>query len=154
MGGITKTVSIRASPEIVWEVLADPHYVPRLYPDMLNIRLDPEGRVTPGQWRTLTGRAAKRLIEFKTKVTEVVPLKRLVIEGRRGGAFETFSQIVELTETGTGTDVKVEFRFKVSSAYFGIGFDPLALELMAEANQRVYVKNLKELSELKRVKTE
>ncbi|HUI85967.1 MAG TPA: SRPBCC family protein [Nitrososphaerales archaeon] len=151
MGGISGTVAIDAEPEAVWEVLADPHYVPRLYPDMLNIKLEPEGRVSAGQRRTLTGRAGKRMIQFRTKVSEVVPPKRLVIEGCPGGAFESFTQIVELSKSDSGTDAKVSFRFKVSSTYFGIGFDPLTLERMAEDNQRIYVNNLKELSELKRV---
>jgi carbon monoxide dehydrogenase subunit G len=148
---VTETIFVNADPEAVWEVLADPHYIPRLYPDMLNIKLEPDGRVVPGQLRTLTGRAGKRTIEFKTKVTDVAPQRRLVIEGRSGGAFEMFSQVVELAKAREGTEVRVTFRFKVSLTYFGVGFDPLGLGRMAEANERTYIKNLKELSELQRV---
>jgi len=151
VGRVEATITIGAAPEDVWEILVDPHYIPRLYPDMLNIKVDPEGPAAPGQWRTLTGRAGKRMIEFRTKVAEVVPLKRLVIEGRRGGAFEVFSQVMELSEVKNGTEVKVDFHFKVSDAYFGIGFDPISLGKMAEENQEKYIRNLKELAELKRV---
>ncbi|MGA2198481.1 MAG: SRPBCC family protein [Nitrososphaerales archaeon] len=140
-----------ARPEAVWDVLTDPNYIPKLYPDLLNIVVDPPGRARVGQYRTLNGRVGKRLIEFKTKVAELVPLQRFVIAGRRGGAFESFSEVIELEGVKEGTMVGALFLFKVSDAYFGPGFDLLALEKAARLNQEMYVKNLKELSELKPV---
>jgi uncharacterized protein YndB with AHSA1/START domain len=139
---------VEAKPEAVWAVLTDANYIPKLYPDILNIRVDPPGHAKVGQYRTLSGRAGRRLIEFRTKVTEVVPLKRLVIAARRGGAFETFSEVIELQENEEGTIVSALFDFKVSAAYFGPDFDILALTQAAKLNEELYIKNLKELSEL------
>lgn len=140
---------VEAKPEAVWAVLTDANYIPKLYPDMLNIRVEPPGHARVGQYRTLSGRAGRRLIEFKTKVTELVPFKRFVITGRRGGALETFSEVIELEENEEGTIVSALFDFKVSEAYFGPGFDIMALTQAAKLNQELYIKNLKELSELR-----
>jgi carbon monoxide dehydrogenase subunit G len=146
---VQSTFLIEAKPEVVWDILTDPNYIPKLYPDMLNIVVDPPGRATVGQYRTLSGRAGKRLIEFKTKVAELVPMQRFVIAGRRGGAFESFSEVIELEEVKKGTMVGALFLFKLSVGYFGPGFDLLALEKAARFNEEMHVKNLKELSELK-----
>jgi hypothetical protein len=56
--------------------------------------------------------------------------------------------VIELAEAKGGTQLTVTFVFKVSESYFGPQFDVLTLEQMAVRNQEVYVKNLKELSEL------
>jgi len=151
MRTVRETVLIEAQPEAVWEVLVEPHYIPKLYPDILNITVVPPGRATIGQERTAGGRAGKRIIEFRTKVTGLVPNKRFEVVGRNGGAFEEFSEVIELSPVNGGTRLEATFKFKVALEYFGPGFDPLALEEMAVRNQRVYVKNVKDLSELKRV---
>jgi carbon monoxide dehydrogenase subunit G len=145
------TFLIAARPQAVWEVLTDANYIPKLYPDMLNIVLDPPGNAVVGQRRTTAGRAGKRLIEFHTKITELVPLKRFALIGTRGGGFEESSEVIELAEVKGGTEVKAEFSFKISLAYFGPGFDPLQLEEAAAMNARSYIKNLKDLAELRPV---
>jgi hypothetical protein len=101
-----------------------------------------------GQYRTLHGRAGKRLIEFKTRVTELVPGRKFVVSGRRGGAFESFLEVIEMEQIKEGTIVKAHFEFKVSPAYFGPGFDLLQLGQAAQLNEELFVKNLKELAEL------
>ena len=98
MPRVQVTLLVDARPEAVWEVLTDPNYVPKLYPDILNVVAEPPGRATVGQWRTVSGRVGKRLIEFKTKVAEMVPLKKFVVVGRRGGADERAGQPGQLRE--------------------------------------------------------
>ena len=93
----------------------------------------------------MSGRVGKRLIEFKTKVAEMVPLKKFVVVGRRGGAFESFNQVIDLTDVKEGTMVSGQFDFTVSHAYFGPEFDYLTLNQAASLNEEMYMKNLKEL---------
>jgi len=138
-------------PQAVWDVLVDAHCIPKLYPDLLNVTLDPPGSAVVGQYRTTGGRVGKRLIEFHTKVSELVPLKRFAIVGTRGGAFEESSELVETSEVKGGTEVKTIFQFKISEAYFGPGFNLLQLEEKAAENARSYMKNLKELVELQSI---
>jgi hypothetical protein len=145
------TILIQAKPESVWEVLVDPYYTPKLFPDVLNIIAEPPGRSIVGQKRTSEVRLGKRLIQYRTQVTELIPLKRFVLTGLRGGAFDVFSQIVELAPAKEGTQVRVVFFFKLSKDYFEPGFDFMVLTLAASRNQDLYLKNLKELSELRPV---
>jgi hypothetical protein len=148
MRTVHETVLVQATPAAVWEVLVDPYFTPKLYPDLLNISAEPPGRSVVGQKRTVAGKAGKRLIEFRTEVVALVPLKRFELTGREGGAFESLSEVIELAEAKGGTQLTVTFVFKVSESYFGPQFDVLTLEQMAVRNQEVYIKNLKELSEL------
>ena len=145
---VQSTFLVEARPEAVWDVLTDANYIPKLYPDLLNIKVDPPGRAVVGQSRSLNGRVGKRLIEFRTKVAELVPMKRFVVTGRRGGAFESFTETIDIEGLKEGTMVRALFEFKVSPAYFGPGFDILMLNQAAALNEEVYMKNLKELAEL------
>jgi carbon monoxide dehydrogenase subunit G len=145
---VQSTFLVEATPEAVWDVLTDANYIPKLYPDLLNIVVDPPGRAVVGQSRSLNGRVGKRLIEFRTKVAELVPMKRFVVTGRRGGAFESFTETIDIEELKEGTMVRAFFEFKVSAAYFGPAFDPFVLNQAASLNEEVYMKNLKELAEL------
>jgi Polyketide cyclase / dehydrase and lipid transport len=151
MPEIHDTVLIQAKPEAVWEILVDPHYEPKLYPDILNIVAKPPGRAVVGQKRTTSGRAGKRVVNFYTQVTELIPLKRFALTGLRGGAFETFSQVVELSAVEGGTQASVTFFFKISEDYFGPDFDLMVLNELSARNHDLYLKNLKGLSELQLV---
>jgi carbon monoxide dehydrogenase subunit G len=128
--------------------------VPKLYPDLLSIKFEPHVPAVVGQRRTLSGRLGKRMIEIRTRVAEVVPLKRLVVVGARGGAFDEFRQTVELSETAEGTKVNVTYEFKVSEAYFGPEFYIPVIEQVAIENEDNYLKNLKEIAELEPTKSE
>ncbi|MDA4123215.1 MAG: SRPBCC family protein [Thaumarchaeota archaeon] len=154
MPKIDREILIAARPEQVWEILSDTHHVPKLYPDLLSIKFEPHVPAVVGQRRTLTGKIGKRMIEIHTRVAEVVPVKRLVVVGGRGGAFEEFRQTVELSETAEGTKVHVTYHFKISEAYFGPEFYIPVLEQAAIENEDNYLKNLKEIAELEPPKSE
>ena len=84
MAKVQASFLVDAGPEAVWDVLTDANFIPKLYPDLLNITVDPPGHAVVGQSRSLSGRVGKRLIEFRTRVAELVPNKRFVVVGRRG----------------------------------------------------------------------
>lgn len=148
MRTVQETVFVEAKPEAVWEVLEDPYYIPKLYPDLLNVSVDPPGKAVVGQLRTMGARAGKRTIEIRTRVVSLTPGKRFELAGRDGGALDEFSQVMELIPQKGGTVMKATFRLKVSENYFGPGFDLLTLEQMAVRNQEEYLKNVKSLAEL------
>jgi carbon monoxide dehydrogenase subunit G len=139
---------IAAKPETVWEVLDNPYYTPKLYPDFLSIKVEPEGRASVGQKRTSTARAGNKLFEIKTKVAELIPSKKFVLVQREGGAFTVFKEVLELTPSGNGTQVVASFEFSISQNYFQ-GMNIVALESAARTNLESFLKNLKELAELK-----
>jgi hypothetical protein len=151
MPEIHDTVLILVKPEAVWEVLVDPYYAPKLYPDVLNITVEPPGRSVVGQKRTSDFRVGKRVVHFYTQVIELNPTKRFALTGLRFGAFEEFSQIVELAPAEGGTQVRVVFSFKVSEDNFGPEFNLMDITASVAANQASYLKRLKELSELQPV---
>jgi hypothetical protein len=151
MRTVKETILVEAKPEAIWEVLVEPYYTPKLYPDILNIALDPPGTATVGQKHTLSGKAGKRMIEFRTEVAKLVPNRWYELRGREGGAFEEFSETLELTPRKEGTELKCTWTFKISEDYFGPAFDVPTLEQMAVRNQEVYIRNLKHLSELRKV---
>jgi uncharacterized protein YndB with AHSA1/START domain len=148
MPRVQATFLVEAKPEAVWSVLTNPNFIPKLYPDILNAVASPPGAAVVGQWRTMSGRLGQRLFEFRTKVEELVPMKRFVIGGRRGGAFESFRQVMELTSVKEGTMVSGLFEFTVSQDYFGPQFDITLLNQAASLNEENYMMNLKELAEL------
>jgi hypothetical protein len=148
---ITDTILISAKPEDVWEVLVDPYYAPKLHPNVLNITVEPLGRSAVGQKRTSDFRVGRRVVHFYTQVTELIPTKRFALGGLGRGAFENFSQIVELAPAEGGTRVGVVFSFKLSEDHFGPEFDLLEITGSLAGSLASYLKILKELSELQPV---
>jgi len=142
------TFVINAKPEAVWEILASPIYIPKLYPDFISTKVEPEGRTAVGQKRTSTARAGTKLIEIITEVTEFLPPRRMVLIGCKGGAFADFRQIVELTPQGSATRLDTSYNYTLSTDYFK-GMSIPAVENAAKQNQVTYLNNLKMLSELK-----
>lgn len=148
MRTVRENIIVDATPERIWDILVDPYYTPKLFPDILNMKADPPGRVVIGQKRTLSGRAGRRLVEFHTEVSNMEPGRRFEIVGRPGGALEQFEQTIELVPVGGKTQIRAVFTFKVSESYFGPEFDIPTLEQMVIRNEHVYLENLKQLSEL------
>ncbi len=139
---------IGASPDAVWEVLENPSFVPKLYPDFISTKTVPEGRASLGQLRISTARAGSKVFEIRTEVAELVPGKKLVLVAPKGGAFDTLKESVELSPSGGGTQVRASFDYVVSQSYFG-GMNIVVLESAVRANAAAFLKNLKELAELK-----
>ena len=139
---------IAAKPEAVWEILDNPLYTPKLYPDILSMKVEPEGRASVGQHRTSSARAGTRLFEIRTEVAELIPARRFVLRGREGGAFTEFKEVLEMAPSGSGTQVTASFEYDVSQSYFE-GLNIVALENALRTNLISYLKNLKDLAELK-----
>jgi len=132
----------------VWDVLMDPAYVPRLYPDVIAIEVDPPGLVAVGQKAHVTGKAGRRKLEIFTETIEIVHQKKILTRNRPGGLFRSFESIVLLEAKGDRTDAKVTFQYELSMGYLGKVFNMLLLERLVKDNLKSYTRNLKEIAEL------
>lgn len=149
MGRVEQTVEISATPETVWSILSDPTSIPKLIPDVISNEVDPAGTLTVGQKGHLIGKMAGRKVEFFTEATEVVPNKKLVITQRPGGLFKAFSNTVTLEPTKKGTRSTQTFQYEVSMGYLGKVLSSLVVSRFVNKNARAYLRNLKEIAELK-----
>jgi carbon monoxide dehydrogenase subunit G len=149
MGRVEQTVEISAPPETVWSILSDPTSIPKLIPDVISNEVDPAGPLVLGQKAHLTGKMAGRKVEFFSEATEVVPNKKLVITQRPGGLFKAFSNTVALQPTKKGSRVTQTFQYQVSMGYLGKALSSLVVNRFVNKNARAYLKNLKEIAELK-----
>ncbi len=139
---------VHAPPTAVWDVLMDPDYVPKLYPDVVSVVADPPGRTSVGQKFHITGKAGKRRIEIFAESIELVTEKKAVTRNLPGGLFKSFESIVLLEARGSATSVKVTFQYELSMGYLGKVFNVLLLERLVKDNLKSYTHNLKDICEL------
>jgi carbon monoxide dehydrogenase subunit G len=139
---------VHAPPSAVWEVLMDPDYVPKLYPDVVSVVADPPGRTVVGQRFHITGKAGRRRLEIFAESVELVTEKKAVTRNLPGGLFTSFESIVLLEAKGANTIVRVTFQYELSMGYLGKVFNLLLLERLVKDNLKSYTHNLKDICEL------
>ncbi len=149
MSRIENTADISASPETVWSIIADPTYFTKLLPDVISVSTEPAGVTTVGQKFHAIGKIAGRKAEFFGEATEVVPNRKLVSRQRPGGLFKSFTSSSLLEPTKKGTHVTNTFEYEVSMGYLGKILNKLVVDRSVRRNSNHYLKNLKELAELK-----
>lgn len=149
MAKVNRVLVVTAPIKTVWAILDEPRYIPKLYPDVLEIRVDPEGPVVVGQKRTITARMGTRSVELHTKVAEAIPEKKLVLVQGEGGGFEHFRQELVLYAVGGGTEVHASFESRISRDYFGPNISEVMIDRLTMDNADRFLTNLKELSELR-----
>jgi hypothetical protein len=145
---LSMAYEVHAPPTAVWDVLMDPDYVPKLYPDVISVVADPPGRTVVGQKFHITGKAGRRRLEIFAESIELVPEKKLVTRNLPGGLFKSFESVVLLEGKGATTDVRVTFQYELSQGYLGRVFNVLLLERLVKDNLKSYTHNLKDISEL------
>jgi len=126
----------------------DAAYTPKLYPDVISLEMNPPGPNRVGQAFHSVVKAGKRKLDIFAETTEIVTEKRVVTRERPGALFETYERVVLLEPKGTGTEVTVNFDFRLSMGYVGKVLNPLVLERLVRDNLKSYAHNLKEISEL------
>ncbi len=149
MPSVEQTVDISASPEIVWSIVADPSYVPKLAPDILTNEVDPPGMATVGQRGHTIGKIAGRRVEIFTETTEVQPNKKIVFTQRPGGLFKSFSVALTLEPSKKGTRATQQFRYEPSLGYLGKVLGSLVVNRSVQKNAKAFLTNAKEIAELK-----
>lgn len=132
----------------VWNVLMEPAYIPKLYPNVITCEVDPPGRNRLGQKFHIVGRAGKRKVEIFSETVELVEEKRAVNKQLPGGLFKSFNQVVTIEDKGMGTMVHTTFEYELSMGYIGKIFNLVLLERLVTDNLKVYNSALKDICEL------
>lgn len=141
-------VLIDAPVSAVWDVLTDPEYVPRLYPDAISIEANPPGRSAIGQEYRIVGKVGRRRLLILTRLTELVPEKRIVTSNKPGGLFRSFMQTIDVTSKGGKTEVDLTYEYEIAAGYIGKILNEILLARLVKDNISGYGKNLKQLCEL------
>ena len=144
-----RSIEIAASPETVWNIVADPSLVPKIFPDVISATSDPPGMAQVGQKVSVTAKVAGRRIQTTTENTEVVPNKKLVIKQVPGGFMKTFVSTISLEPSKKGTKVSFETEYEASAGYLGKVLGVLVVNRTVKKNLEVSTENVKELAELK-----
>ena len=139
---------VHASSTTIWEVLMNPLYLSKLYPDVLSSEVDPPGRNFVGQKIHTIAKAGRRRVEIYGETIELVTEQRIVSRNRPGGFFKSFESIIMLRPKGTGTEVKASLEYELSMGYLGKVFNLVMLERAVMDNLAAYTRNLKEICEL------
>ncbi len=145
---LQRVFQVSAPVSSVWSVLTEPAYAPKLYPDIISLEMNPPGRAAVGQTSNAVLKAGKRKLEVFTVTTEIEMERKSVLRNRPGGLFEFYERTVLLEPKGHGTEVTVNFDFRLSMGYVGKTLNPLVLETLVTDNLKSYAHNLKEISEL------
>ncbi len=149
MPEIKQSLLIAAPVGRVWELLANTVYLPKLYPDMITVVADPPGHAFEGQRLLIMAKAGRRIVKVLIRVSEVVPKKRIFFSSVDGGLFSQYDQSIALEATGQSTKLVANFKFKPSKEYIAGRLNLVVLENFVGDNIQAYLRNLKEISELK-----
>lgn len=146
---ISCSVVVLASPEAVWDVLTDPSYGPKLYPDVVHMEARPAGPAVIAQKRTALARAGRRRLEIFAEVSKLVHLKEYSLRQLPGGLFTIYEEDYIVTSNGSGTEVRARFRYELSKSYLGEALNMVMLEESIARSLRALLLNLKEIAELR-----
>src|SRR5580698_589411 len=142
MSKVQLIFQVNASGTTIWEVLMDPLYLSKLYPDVLSTEVEPPGRNFVGQKIHTIARAGRRRIEIFGETVELVTEKKIVSRNRPGGLFKSFESVIMLQPKGTGTEVKASLEYELSMGYLGKVFNVVMLERAVTDNLTAYSRNL------------
>jgi len=148
MPRVEKEIEIESPPGTVWNVLTDPTYLPKLYPNIVTLQTNPPGRAVPGQRADLVARVGGAKIRVLIQFITVDPQNRLVSRAVPGGLFSAFEHIVTLTSDGLRTKARISFDFTIAPEYLSKVPDPALLARNLGENLQLYGPNLKDICEL------
>jgi carbon monoxide dehydrogenase subunit G len=149
MPNIERSIEVAAKPETVWSVVADPSYLPKLYPDILTAVPSQPGPVRVGTKVDITGKLAGRRIQAPTEITGVEENRRLVVEQVPGGFLKKYLSTTTLEPSKRGTKVTVNVEYEAAAGYLGKALSVLVANRAIRNNILKSLTNLKEISELK-----
>ncbi len=133
----------------MWDVLVDPLYAPKLYHDVLFMEAQPRGKAAKGQKRKAMAMAGRTRVVIYGQVAEAVPPERFVLKQMPGGLFESYTEEFRLSESKLGTEVKAEFDYHISLGYLKGALNIALLENGIANSLGGFLKNLKQIAELK-----
>jgi carbon monoxide dehydrogenase subunit G len=149
MPSLEQSLDVAASPETVWSILADPAFVPKLYPDIISAIPSQPGMVKIGSVVAITAKINGRKVSTTTEVVELEDNRRLVIKQLPGGVLKKYLSTTTLEPNKKGTKVSQKVEYEASAGYLGKVLSVLVVNRAVRKNIVESLKNLKEISELK-----
>jgi carbon monoxide dehydrogenase subunit G len=139
---------VQATVPMIWDILTDPAYLPKLYPNVITIETDRPGRNLVGTKTHLVLMAGRRRMEVFAETVELVTERKMRIRNRPGGLFASFESVIFLEPKGDSTELRMSFDYELSMGYLGKLFNLIMMERLVTDNLKSYMRNLKEISEL------
>ena len=143
-----RSVNIAAPPEAVWSIVADPSFVPKLYPHVISISPAHSRIATAGNSVIVTAKMLGRKVNVLIEATEVVPNERFSVRHQPGGLFSNYKSTITLEPTKKGTKVSQDVEYEVHSGYLGKVATSIVARKVVKDNILQSMENLKEISEL------
>src|SRR5208283_3368035 len=148
MTRVEDIIEVVAPASTVWGVLTDASYLPKLYPDLITSKVEPEGRLAVGSSMKAIAKLGKVRVDVHVAVTRADTEACFETKQSPGGLFKSFDQLVILEAMGQRTKVKVVFEYTLVSEYAATITHEAFLDSRVADNLRCYSRNLKELCEL------
>jgi carbon monoxide dehydrogenase subunit G len=149
MPKIHRSVNIAAPPEIVWSIVADPSFVPKLYPHVISISPSHSRIATVGNSAVVTAKMLGRKVNVLVEATEVVPNERFSVRHQPGGLFSNYQSTITLESSKKGTKVSQDVDYEVHSGYLGKIATSIVARKVVKDNILQSMENLKEFAELR-----
>jgi len=148
MPTLEKAVEVAAAPEVVWSIVADPSFVPKLYPHVIAVTPGHSRIATVGKSVTVTAKVAGRKMLASLVATEVVPNARFSYKHLPDGFLDKYLCSIVLEPTKKGTRVTESVEYEAHAGYLGKTASKLVMHRLVKQNVLESLKNLKEIAEL------
>jgi uncharacterized protein YndB with AHSA1/START domain len=148
MPTLEKSVEIDAPPEVVWSIVADPSFVPKLYPHIIAVTPGHSRIASVGKSVTITAKIVGRKMLASLVATEVVPSKRFSYKHLPDGFLDKYLCSIVLEPTKKGTKVTETTEYEAHAGYLGKTASKLVVHRLVKENVLASLKNLKEIAEL------
>jgi carbon monoxide dehydrogenase subunit G len=143
-----KSIEISAPPQMVWSLIADPSYVPKLYPHVIAVSPSHSRIATVGKSVVVTAKISGRKMLATLVATEVVPNKRFSYKHGPEGFLEKYVCSIVLEPTKKGTRVTERVEYDAHGGYLGEIASKVLVNRLVRGNIIESLMNLKELAEL------
>jgi len=145
---LEKTIDIGAPPEVVWNIIADPSLVPKLYPHVVAVEPSHSRIATVGKSVVITAKLAGSKVRASLVATEVVPNKKFSYKHKPDGFLDTYLCSISLESSKKGTRLTEKVEFEAHAGYLGKLASKLVVHRLIQQNVIESLKNVKELAEL------
>jgi ligand-binding SRPBCC domain-containing protein len=148
MPTLEKTIDVAAPVEVVWSIVADPSYVPKLYPHVIAVTPGHSRIATVGKSVTITAKIAGRRMLASLVATEVVPNKKFSYKHMPDGFLDKYLCSIVLEPSKKGTKLAESVEYEAHAGYLGKTVSALVVHRLVKENVLESLKNLKEIAEL------
>jgi len=148
MPELEKTVDIAAPPEVVWKIIADTSFVPKLYPHVLAVNPSHSHIAVVGDTVTITAKGIGRKVQASFVATEVVSNQKYSYKHLPDGFLDKYICSISLETSKKGTRVTENVEYEAHAGYLGKLARKAAAHRLVKQNVLQSLDNLKEIAEL------